>query len=389
MGAILSNPADDASAYPLQEDEGTLMITGLATKWPPKLIGPEDMKAYAPNHYPETAPWLQRLLKINEQTGIQTRAVVDIWDNPQWNQDSPPTAEDVDTAFRNYGVQLTKAAALDALRDSHITPSSVTHVVAVTATNAGSPGYDQIVARELGIPATAERALLAGVGCAGGLAALRVASNLARAATLQHQEARILIIACEICSIQIRAELHAASQSHTVGIGPALFGDGAAAMVLCNSYNLNDKVPGRFSVIDWRTCITPRTHEDMSYQVTSNGFLLSLSKQVPKYTAASLQTPFQSLLETNGKRMSPVDFDWAVHPGGLSIIKGAQMAMKLPDEALMASYEIYRSRGNASSVAVLAVLDRLRSMEMRKQDVIACSFGPGLTTEIVLLKRWL
>lgn len=332
---------------------------------------------------------LQSLLKINEQTGIQTRAVVDIWDDPQWNRDIPPTAEDVDTAFRNYGVQLTKAAALDALSDSHITPSSVTHVVAVTATNAGSPGYDQIVARELGIPATAERALLAGVGCAGGLAALRVASNLARAATLQHQEARILIIACEICSIQIRAELHAASQSHTVGIGPALFGDGAAAMVLCNSYNLSDKIPRRFSVIDWRTCITPRTHEDMSYQVTSNGFLLSLSKQVPKYTAASLQMPFQSLLETNGKRLSPVDFDWAVHPGGLSIIKGAQMAMKLPDEAVMASYEIYRSRGNASSVAVLAVLDRLRSMEMRKQDVIACSFGPGLTTEMVLLKRWL
>ncbi|KJK66052.1 CHSlike [Aspergillus parasiticus SU-1] len=389
MGAILSNPAKDASDYSSQEDESSLMITGLATKWPSKLIGSKDLEAYALNQYPEDAPWLQSLMKINEQTGIQSRAVVDIWDDPRWHQDVPPTAEDVDAAFRNYGVQLAKGAALDALSDSHISPSSVTHVVAVTATNAGSPGYDQVVARELGIPATAERVLLAGVGCAGGLAALRVASNLARAATLQHQEARILIIACEVCSIQIRAELHAASQSHTVGIGPALFGDGAAAMVLCNSYNLSDKIPRRFSVVDWRTCITPNTHQDMSYQVTSNGFLLSLSKQVPKYTAASLQTPFQSLLEANGKVMSPEDFDWAVHPGGLSIIKGAQIAMNLPDEALMASYEIYRTRGNASSVAVLAVLDRLRSMDMRKQDVIACSFGPGLTTEMALLKRWL
>ncbi|KAB8265387.1 chalcone synthase B [Aspergillus pseudonomiae] len=389
MGAILSNPAKDASAPPLQHDDNILVITGLATKWPSKLIGPNDLKAYALHHYPENAPWLQSLLKINEQTGIEARAVVDIWDDPRWHQDVPPTAEDVDAAFRNYGVQLAKGAALDALNDSHISPSSVTHVVAVTATNAGSPGYDQIVARELGIPPSAERVLLAGVGCAGGLAALRVASNLAIAATLRHQEARILIIACEICSIQIRAELHAASNSHTVGIGPALFGDGAAAMVLCNSYNLCDKIPRRFSVIDWRTCITPKTHQEMSYQVTSNGFLLSLSKQVPKYTATSLQVPFQSLLEENGKEMSPIDFDWAVHPGGLSIIKGAQMAMNLPDEALTASYDIYRARGNASSVAVLAVLDRLRSMEMRKQDVIACSFGPGLTTEMVLLKRWL
>ncbi|KAH8423963.1 uncharacterized protein LDX57_001719 [Aspergillus melleus] len=389
MGATFSNPANNTSnaSPPVQENENSLTITGLATKWPSKLIGPEDMKAYASKHYPENAPWLQSLLKINEQTGIETRAVVDLWNDPQWHQDKPPTAEDVDAAFRKYGVELAKGAALDALSDSHVSPGSITHVVAVTATNAGSPGYDQLVARELGIPITAERVLLAGVGCAGGLAALRVASNLARAATLQHQQARVLIVACEICSIQIRAELHAASQSDTVGIGPALFGDGAAAMVLCNSYGLSDKIPRRFSVIDWRTCITPDTHQHMSYQVTSNGFLLSLSKQVPKCAAASLQTPFQSLIKANKMELSSTDFDWAVHPGGLSIIKGAQMAMQLPNEALSASYEIYRTRGNASSVAVLAVLDRLRSMEMGKQDVISCSFGPGLTTEMVLLKR--
>ena len=62
--------------------------------------------------------------------------------------------------------------------------------------------------------------------------------------------------------------------------------------------------------------------------------------------------------------------------------------MGISKESLAATYEIYRTRGNASSVAVLAVLDQMRNMEMRRRDVIAASFGPGLTTEMALLKRW-
>ncbi|KAJ5813400.1 chalcone synthase B [Penicillium pulvis] len=306
----------------------------------------------------------------------------------------PQKAEEVDTAWRQYGVQIAKKAAHSALLDSEIQASDITHLVAVTATNSGSPGYDQIVARELGIPATAERLLISGVGCAGGLAALRMASNLARAATSQGRPARILVLACEICSIFISSELHAASTSQDMGIGVTLFGDGAAALVVCNSHgmtreNKEKNLPRRFSIVDSRSAITPGTHDEMEDKVTSTGFRLVLSKNVPKLTSASLARPFQSLIMENGMSgASATDFDWAVHPGGLSIIKGAQAAMGLPDELVVASNEIYRTRGNTSSVAVLAVLERLRTMEMRKQDVIASSFGPGLTTEMMLLKRW-
>ncbi|KAJ5772590.1 chalcone synthase B [Penicillium odoratum] len=337
---------------------------------------------------------LQRLLKINEQTGIETRSVVDLWSDPRWRRTIPPKAEEVDTMWRQYGVQLAKKAALKALLDSETQASDITHLVAVTATNAGSPGYDQIVARELGIPAHAERLLISGVGCAGGLAALRVASNLARAATSQGRPARILVLACEICSIFICSELHAMSTSQDMGIAVALFGDGAAALVVCNSEGMtrvhNEKnLPGRFSIVDSRSVITPGTHNEMEDKVTSTGFRLVLSKNVPKLTSASLARPFESLIVENGMSdASPTDFDWAVHPGGLSIIKGAQAAMGLPDELVAASNEVYRTRGNTSSVAVLAALDKLRTMEMKKQHVVASSFGPGLTTEMMLLKRW-
>ncbi|KAE8168455.1 chalcone synthase B [Aspergillus tamarii] len=387
MGASYSLPSKGSPTVPGQRNDD-LTITGMGTEWPSKLVGPGEFRDLALKHYPEDAPWLQELLKVNGKTGIQSRAMLDVWSDPRWNRDEPPGADEVDEAFRQYGAELAEQAARKALSDSNISPSSITHVVAVTATNAGSPGYDQLVVRRLGIAPTAERILLAGAGCSGGLAALRAASDLAMAASLRGKEARVLVIACEICSIQVRCELHASATYQNGSIGPVLFGDGASALVLCNSHGMAKNAPRLFTIVDRRSEIMPEGFDDMSYRVSRHGFLLKLSKNVPALTAAAVREPFQSLTNANGMGLlSPSSFDWALHPGGLAIIKGVQKSMDLPDDAVRASNEIYKTRGNTSSVAVLAVLDRLRSMEKGKKDVIACSVGPGLVVEMALLKR--
>ena len=331
---------------------------------------------------------LQELLSINSRTGIETRAVVDLWNEARWHHSVPPTAEEVDSAYRVHGTKLTVEAAGRALDESSLHADEVTHMVAVTATNAGSPGYDLLVAKELGIGASAERTLLSGVGCAGGLAALRVASNVVIAATTRSKSARVLVVACEICSIHIRAELEASSKSDGVGIGPSLFGDGAVALVLCNPLALTPKTPVLYSLVDWRSSVVADSLEEMSYKVTNQGFLLHLSKRVPELAAKAVAQPFEDLATANGFHSArPGDFDWALHPGGLSIIKGVQTSMGLSNHALRASSDMYRTRGNASSVSVLAILDKLRSSGPGLENVIACSFGPGLTVEMALIKR--
>ncbi|QKX61596.1 uncharacterized protein TRUGW13939_08748 [Talaromyces rugulosus] len=390
MGSSFSQTKLEMSASS-ENDHSGLVITGLGTEWPSVLIRPNDLKDYALKFYSEVDSWLKTLLKINDQTGIESRAVVDVWNDPRWHFDKPPPAEVIDTVFRVHGTRLAKAAALNALHDAGIDATSITHIVSVTATNSGSPGYDQLVARELGIPETTERVLLNGIGCAGGLAALRVASDLATAATYRGQKARVLVVACEICSIHIRAELHAASESNTIGIGPALFSDGASALVLCNSHALSHTTPRRFAVVDWSTHIVPGTDQEMSYNVTSHGFQLSLSKNVPALASTAVKGPIQNMAMKNDD-MNPVpqsEFDWALHPGGSAIITGVQKSLSLPDRALIATNEIYKTRGNTSSVSVLAVLDKIRSLEDRRKNVIACSFGPGLTVEMVHLKQYL
>ena len=108
--------------------------------------------------------------------------------------------------------------------------------------------------------------------------------------------------------------------------------------------------------------------------------------------ADAVKSQFETILcnstQTNSKvALHPQDFDWALHPGGKAIIEEVKTAMKLSEDHLRATQRIYRTRGNASSVAVLAVLDNLRTMGKGRDDVLACSFGPGLTIEMARLRR--
>ena len=60
--------------------------------------------------------------------------------------------------------------------------------------------------------------------------------------------------------------------------------------------------------------------------------------------------------------------------------------MDLTPEHMRASYEIYMEYGNSSSATIMSVMDRLRKSE-GKEDVIATAFGPGISLEMMVLKR--
>lgn len=329
---------------------------------------------------------LQKLLMVNAQTGVKTRAVLECWNDPMWRGPVPPTIEQVHEAFDKYAPPLTAGAARRALSESGIAASAITHMVSVTATNCKCPGYDHLVAKELGISGDAERSLIAGSGCAGGLAALRVANSMANGATLRGRPARILVVACELSSINLRAELEAANQSGKLRIGGALFSDGAAAVVLCNDLALTEKMPRLFTIADWCQNVAAETYDEVSVTTVSQGFLVYLSRTLPKHAAAAVHRPLERLF---GKKdlPSPKECDWALHAGGAAIIQGVQKSVGIPDHQLRATSAVYSTRGNTASVTVLAVLDKLRTMGPGTEDVVMCSFGPGLTVEMARLKR--
>lgn len=118
-----------------------------------------------------------------------------------------------------------------------------------------------------------------------------------------------------------------------------------------------------------------------------------MTSRVPKLAADAVSPAFQSLvkslpeLNASGKTPTAADFDWALHPGGSTIITGVEKAMNLTPEHLRASYEIYMNYGNSSSATIMAVMDRLRNLDEGKENVVACAFGPGIALEMMILRR--
>ena len=123
------------------------------------------------------------------------------------------------------------------------------------------------------------------------------------------------------------------------------------------------------------------------------GWKVVLTPRVPALAAAAVTPAFQDLvksipaLHVNGNSPTASIFDWALHPGGSSIITGVEQAMNLTVEHLRASYEIYMGYGNSSSATIMAVMDRLRNLGEGREHVVACAFGPGISLEMMILRR--
>jgi fungal type III polyketide synthase len=124
-----------------------------------------------------------------------------------------------------------------------------------------------------------------------------------------------------------------------------------------------------------------------------------LTPRVPKLTQAALPSTFADLVASLPSLplsyQTAPDFDWAMHPGGATILTGAEKAMSITPEHMRASYDTYINHGNSSSATIFSVMDRLRAKDMdalapggRVRDyVVGCAFGPGISVEMCLLKR--
>jgi fungal type III polyketide synthase len=124
-----------------------------------------------------------------------------------------------------------------------------------------------------------------------------------------------------------------------------------------------------------------------------------LTPRVPKLASAAIAPTFRDLLSSlptlPADYREASDFDWAMHPGGATILTGAEKAMGISSYHMRASYDTYINHGNSSSATIFSVLDRLRGKEMdaiavdgRVRDyVVGCAFGPGISVEMCMLKR--
>jgi fungal type III polyketide synthase len=373
-----------------------LSIIGLGTQYPPYDLQPSALNTIADKFYPESEA-MGKVLKVNTFTGIETRSSVGTPDHPLVNQPKAPSIEDVHKIFISDGVPLAVKAARKAIDEARIDLKSITHIVSTTCTDSANPGFDHYVAKGLGITHKVEKVLLHGVGCSGGLAAMRTGANLALGHKARGIPARVLCVALEVSTTLVRSELDSINELQETRIGACLFSDCASAVVLSNG--LGDPVDPVYDLLGWDHRIIPDTEEDLGFDVHPLGWKVILTPKVPKVASEIVRPAFDDLLAQlpnlpAGCR-EPADFDWAMHPGGSSILAGVERAMGYSDMHQRASYMTYMQHGNSSSATIFSVMDRLRTKEMDamapggrvREHVVGCAFGPGIAVEICMLKR--
>ncbi len=340
---------------------------------------------------------MRKVVSINRFTGIDQRSSVGTPDHPVVNQPDPPTIAQLHQLFMSDGVPLAVTASRKAMTEARIDSSQITHMVSATCTNSANPGFDHFVAKELGLSQGVEKVLLHGIGCSGGLATLRTAANLCLGHTMRGLPARILCVALEVSTPMVRSELESIHQLQETRIGAALFSDCGSAVVLSNG--IGEQAEPVYELLGWQHLVVPDTEDDLGFDVDPVGWKVVLSPRVPTLTQAVIEPTYEALLSSVPKLPSAyqtaADFDWAMHPGGATILTGAERAMNISPEHMRASYDTYINHGNSSSATIFSVLDRLRAKDMDaiapggqpKDYVVGCAFGPGITVEMCLLKR--
>ena len=172
---------------------------------------------------------------MNRHTGIDQRPTFASETLDIINQSEPPSVHLLDDFFLEHGVHLAAQACSKAIRDWGGSKEDITHTVATTASHSGCPGFDHFVRKELELRPEVSGTLIQGAGCAGGLSALRSATDIALAAQERQEKARVLVMSCEIASTFIRAELERIVKEKKLSIGSTLFSDAASSCIVSNN----------------------------------------------------------------------------------------------------------------------------------------------------------
>jgi alkylresorcinol/alkylpyrone synthase len=132
--------------------------------------------------------------------------------------------------------------------------------------------------------------------------------------------------------------------------------------------------------------VIPETVDVMGWNVSSSGFQLVMSRDVPKMADDYLPSEVDSFLADHGLSIADIS-TWVCHPGGPKVLDSIENAIGLAPEALVHSRNSMRENGNISSASVLDVLRRTAAEPPPEGAFgVMLAMGPGFSFELLLLQ---
>ena len=266
-------------------------------------------------------------------------------------------------------------SAIEKCIEGKIDKDEITHLITVSCTGMSAPGLDLQIIETMDLPANIFRTSINFMGCYAAIHGLK----LANAFCIADKNARVLLVCTELCTLHFQKGNTADNIASSL-----LFGDGCAAVLITN----DDIKEQGLRINNFYSEVAFKGKKDMSWELSSSGFLMTLSGYIPDL----IEEDFNKLL-TNAlghSKLSKKNIShWCIHPGGKRILTSIEKSIDITNEDLRHSYSVLKNYGNMSSPTILLVLkeilDSIRAKKRHKTNIFGAAFGPGLTLETFIL----
>jgi alkylresorcinol/alkylpyrone synthase len=274
--------------------------------------------------------------------------------------------------FKSHALQLSLKSAEKCIADI-ADRSEITHLITVSCTGMSAPGLELLLLEAMKLNTTTARTSVNFMGCYAAVHGLKMADAIVTA----DPRSKVLVVCTELCSLHFQKTFTEDSIT-----APLLFADGSAAALVCS-----DDDPRKGIRLDsFFSEVLKDSQDSMSWNISSGGFVMSLSADVPEVFKADIGALKERAIKKAGYETSTVKY-YCIHPGGKRILQSIGIGLSLTDEDLAHSYKILRHYGNMSSATILFVLQDMWTKLMADDGahIFAAAFGPGLTMESILM----
>jgi predicted naringenin-chalcone synthase len=294
---------------------------------------------------------------------------IDDWEfYPQTENLEPfPSLEQRINLFNIHAAPLS-AEAIHSCIDKTINSHEITHLITVSCTGMSAPGLDLQVVELLDLPKNIYRTSVNFMGCYAAIHALKMADAIC----CQEKNAKVIIVCTELCTLHFQKDPTLDNITSSL-----LFGDGAAAVLVTG----DDHKQTGLRLSNFYSEVITKGRKDMSWELSSSGFLMTLSGYIPELLEEDFSPLVTRALAKAGTKKTEISH-WCIHPGGKRILDAIHRCLDFRNGELSHSYETLREFGNISSATILFALKKtLQTNVSAGQKIFGAAFGPGLTME--------
>jgi predicted naringenin-chalcone synthase len=320
----------------------------------------------------------RKLKFLYRQSGITTRysSIPDYSLSPADWQFYPPTENiepfpDLDKRmqwYQRHAADLSMAAIRNCGKDL----DGITHLVTVSCTGMSAPGLDLELLDLLKLAPTTFHTSVNFMGCYAAIHAMKIADAFCKA----DKKAKVLVVCTELCTLHFQKDPTPDSITSSM-----LFSDGAAALLITG-----DDAADGLRIDSFHSMVASRGKKDMAWELSSKGFLMTLSGYVPNLVEEDFNGLVNDALVEAGLVKSEITH-WCIHPGGKRILEAVHKSLGFSNGQLQHCFDVLNDFGNMSSPTVLFVLQKIiQSNRFRgSEKIFGAAFGPGISMETFVL----